>query len=132
MFTGISLGFGVAGKHCQEIGKIYCFIVQPNGPIFKVAGTEGKVGGCFCRLPALNENTGLPKLYSILGLHTCQTCKKSFKTEPYFKSHYLIHTCLPKLYSIMGLHTCQTCKKSFKTEHYLKSHYLINKIFILL
>ena len=57
--AGISLGFGVAGKHCQEIGKIYCFIVQPNGPIFKVAVTEGKVGGCFCRLPALNENTGL-------------------------------------------------------------------------
>ena len=56
---GISLGFGVAGKHCQIIGKIYCFIVQPNGPIFKVAGTEGKVGGCFCRLPALNENTGV-------------------------------------------------------------------------
>ena len=24
----------------------------------KVAGTEGKVGGFFCRLPPLNENTG--------------------------------------------------------------------------
>ena len=35
----------------------YCFMVKPNGPIFKVAGTEGQVGGSFCRLPALNENT---------------------------------------------------------------------------
>ena len=24
----------------------------------KVTGTEGKVGGYFCRLPPLNENTG--------------------------------------------------------------------------
>ena len=55
--SGISLRFGVAGKHCQETGQIDCFMAQPNGPIFKVAGTEGKVGGCFCRLPALNENT---------------------------------------------------------------------------
>ena len=32
-------------------------MVQPNGPILKVTGTEGKVGGCLCRLPALTENT---------------------------------------------------------------------------
>ena len=57
ILSGISLRFGVAGKHCQETGQIYWFMVQPNGPTFKVAGTEGKVGGCFCRLPALNENT---------------------------------------------------------------------------
>ena len=57
--SGISLRIGVAGKHCQETGQIYCFLVQPYGPIFKVAGTEAKVGGCFCLLPALNENTGL-------------------------------------------------------------------------
>ena len=57
--AGISLRFVVADKHCQETGQIYCFMVQPIGPIFKVAGTEGKAGGCFCQLPALNENTAL-------------------------------------------------------------------------
>ena len=31
--------------------------IQSNGPVFKVAGTEGKVCVCFCRLPALRENT---------------------------------------------------------------------------
>ena len=54
---GISLRFVVAGKHCQETGQIYCFMEQPNGPIFKVAGTEGQVGGCFCQLQALNQST---------------------------------------------------------------------------
>ena len=36
---------------------------------FKVAGTEGKVGGYFCRLPPLNENTSLDKLIIIQRCH---------------------------------------------------------------
>ena len=39
----------------------------------KVAGTEGKVGGYFCRLPPLNENTDeelsslkIPSVYALV------------------------------------------------------------------
>ena len=41
----------------ESICRIYNIMVHPNGQIFKVATTEGKVGGCFCQLPALYENT---------------------------------------------------------------------------
>ena len=34
----------------------------------KIAGTEGKVDGYFCRLPPLNENTGI----SILMMYLCK------------------------------------------------------------
>ena len=54
---GISLRFGVAGRHCHEPGQIHCFIVYPMDQFINVAGTEGKVGGYFCQLPPLNENT---------------------------------------------------------------------------
>ena len=50
--AGISLSFGVAGRHCHEPGQI-----QTYGLIIKVAGTEGKVGDYFCWLSPLNENT---------------------------------------------------------------------------
>ena len=44
----------------------------------KVAGTEGKVGGYFCRLPPLNENTDLPhceaaKALTILHIKSCHS-----------------------------------------------------------
>ena len=56
--TGISLSFGVAGRHCQEPGQIHCLLYNLRTKSIKVAGTEGKVGGHFCRMPPLNENTG--------------------------------------------------------------------------
>ena len=47
-------------------------MVQPNGPIFKVADKKGKVGGCFCWLPALNEkhcfNTVLKIVYLTIAI----------------------------------------------------------------
>ena len=54
--SGISLKFRVAGRNCQKTGQIHCFIILPYEPICKIARNEGKVGGCFCRLPPLNEN----------------------------------------------------------------------------
>ena len=56
-YAGISLSFGVAGRHCHEPGQIHFFIVYPMDQFINVAGTEGKVGGYFCQLPPLNENT---------------------------------------------------------------------------
>ena len=40
----------------------------------KVAGTEGKVGGFFCRLPPLNENTETGQYYLRITQSAAQTC----------------------------------------------------------
>ena len=52
------------------------FYGQIIGPIFKVAGTEGKVGGCFCRL--LTKT--LPRILS--GLIWVQTVCKDYQQMP--------------------------------------------------
>ena len=72
LLPGISLSFGVAGRHCHEPGQIHFFIVYPMDQFIKVAGTEGKVGGYFCRLPPLNENTDYK--YSLSGKYNGQSC----------------------------------------------------------
>ena len=108
-YTGISLSFGVAGRHCHEPGQIHCFIVHSMDQFIKVAGTEGKVGGYFCRLPPLNENTDIPvsNINKHLALDSILAdCQHGFRSQRSCETHLVqfVHDLISNLDGgIMGL-----------------------------